>query len=263
MDRKKGIADAWNADSDAYFARVDYEMLFHRLKTDPYAGFPQAIAALIKKTCPDLRGKKVLVPSCGDNVAVLGLCALGAEVTATDIAMRQIQNARRIAEDWGQNVTYLCVDSMTLSGLADNAYDFIYTSNGVHVWIDDLMALYKSFFRVLKPGGRYVFFDTHPFSRPFDNALQEGLFKAIKPYEDIGPFHEDPTYAWRIQDFVNALTGSGFTLTQMLEFNSTPQDFAEHNYFYHNGAAESDRYDWRQNPWAALPQCLGLSVYKP
>lgn len=62
-------------------------------------------------------------------------------------------------------------DSMKLEELADETFDLVYTSNGVHVWIHDLGTMYRNFHRILKENGRYIMFDTHPWSRPFDKKL--------------------------------------------------------------------------------------------
>ena len=74
-------------------------------------------------------------------------------------------------------------------------------------------------------------FDTHPWSRPFDKgSLEEGKFVIRKPYEETGPFLDDVTYDWRIQDYVNALVSSGFSILRMEEFHSIPEDLPNHNY---------------------------------
>jgi len=62
---------------------------------------------------------------------------------------------------------------MTLEGIADSEYDLVYTSNGVHVWINDLKVMYQSFYRVLREAGYYIYFETHPFIRPFDDSGSE------------------------------------------------------------------------------------------
>ena len=61
-------------------------------------------------------------------------------------------------------------------------------------------------------------FDTHPFVRPFDQKVYKGTFEVVKPYEDVGPFGEVPTFGWRIQDYVNALIKSGFVISRMEKF---------------------------------------------
>ena len=57
---------------------------------------------------------------------------------------------------------------MRLPALSDGAFDLVYTSEEVHVWISYLPAMYRHIFRVLKPGGVYVNYEIHPFGRPFD-----------------------------------------------------------------------------------------------
>ena len=130
-----------------------------------------------------------------------------------------------------------------------------------------LFTLASNVRRVLKRGGFSIFFDTHPMSRPFDSTTYELRIK--KPYEDTGPFGDDvPEYGWRTQDIVNAVVSSGLTLREMREFHSVREDLHSHNYLYINKRYEGeyewtgDAFDWKVNPWAALPQCLCLCSEK-
>jgi Methylase involved in ubiquinone/menaquinone biosynthesis len=263
MNKQNQIIDDWNNSSDDYFRRWDYFALFNALEKDPYKGFPHTMAAIIKEYYPDLKGKNVCVPSCGDNVAVFGFCALGANVTATDISYKQIENAQKIAKERNLDIKYYLSDSMKLNELPDSTFDLVYTSNGVHVWIHDLIAMYGNINRILKNNGYYLMFDTHPFGRPFDKAYWEkGQFIIKKPYEEIGPFPDDTTFDWRTQDFVNSLIASGFEIKRMEEFHSLVEDFPNHNYLFDKDDTKHEKYDWHKNPYAALPQCLGLLCHK-
>ena len=76
-------------------------------------------------------------------------------------------------------------------------------------------------------------------------------FVIRKPYEETGPFPDDVTYDWRIQDYVNALVSSGFSILRMEEFHSIPEDLPNHNYLSDN-YDEPDKYDWHKNPCAAF-----------
>jgi hypothetical protein len=84
----------------------------------------------------------------------------------------------------------------------------------------------------------------------------------------VGPFGEVPTYGWRTQDFVNAVASAGFMLRHMEEFHSQRDDLSAHNYLVEpnyelkDGNDSIDYFDWKQNPWAALPQCLCLCSQK-
>jgi len=240
----------------------DYE----RIAVNPEKAFPITVFPLVQKYAGELRGKKVLVPSSGDNVAAFGFHLLGAEVTSCDIAENQIKNAKAVADRYGWDVEFLVQDSMKLDKIEDGAYDLVYTSNGVHVWINDLPGMYRNFYRVLKPGGYNIFFETHPMSRPFDNTTYEVKIKKL--YEDVGPFADDPTFAWRTQDFVNAVVSVGFVIREMQEFHSLREDLEAHNYLIvkrsivKNDNWPGDTFDWKVNPWAALPQCLCLCSQK-
>jgi SAM-dependent methyltransferase len=261
---KNSVTEHWDNWSDEYWRKHFPPSILERIVRDPTCAFPPAVWALLRKYLSDLGGKRVCVPSSGDNTAVFAFHLLGARVTSVDISERQIGHARQIAASKGWDIEFLCDDSMGLGTVASGEYDLVYTSNGVHVWIADLPLMYRSFNRILKEDGYFIFFETHPMIRPFDDKGTE--IKIVKPYEDIGPFGEVPEYAWRMQDFVNALLLAGFDLRMMEEFHSLPTDLPSYDYFYPSAEARaSDHcrlYDWRQNPWAALAQCFALCAQK-
>jgi len=259
------IMNKWNERSDKYYA--DSMEDYSEIIKNPERAFPIMLYPLIKKYVGDLRGKKICVPSSGDNVAAFGFTLLGAEVTSCDISENQLANAQKIAEKYNfKNIEFICQDSMKLDKIKGEAYDLVYTSNGVHVWIDDMPGMYKNFHRVLKSGGYNIFFETHPVIRPFDNSTYE--IKIKKLYEDIEPRGDDLCYDWRTQDFVNAVISAGFNIREMQEFHSLREDLTAHNYLYileeHKDrySWHGDTFDWQVNPWAALPQCLCLCSQK-
>lgn len=265
MKHTEIIADDWNKTSDAYYGRIYSEGAIEKMIADPVWAFPTGVRELLTSSFPDFHGKRVLVPSSGDNCAVFAFHLLGAEVTSTDISERQLYNAKKIADAQGWNITFIQDDSMKLGHIGDNEYDLVYTSNGVHVWINDLAAMYRNFLRVLKPGGSYIMFETHPFIRPFDSdAVDDMRFVIQKLYESTGPFGEVPTYSWRIMDLANAMINAGFTIRHMEEFHS--QLGSLDCWWYSTLAeAEADRYmkfDWQHNPFAALPQWIGFCARK-
>jgi len=259
------VKDAWTGWSDDYYKRIYEDPIIPIIKGNPWRAFPRRMVAVLQRCIPDLKGRRVLVPSSGDNKAAFGFHLLGAHVTSADISERQIENARRIALENNWLIDFICADSMGLEGVENGAYDLVYTSNGVHVWIDDLKKMYQSFHRALKPGGLYTMFETHPFCRPFDGREQDaGQFKVAKTYEQTGPFGEVPNYGWRIQDLVNVLVSAGFTLSRMEEFHPEIGDLDSWWYkTLKEGEADGHRkFDWTKNPWAALPQWIGLCAVK-
>lgn len=257
-------ADSWNKCSDAWYD--DIEEHIGQIMNNPEIAFPVNVFQMLRETFPSFEGLKVCVPSSGDNTAVYAFHLLGAEVTSIDLSEKQIENALKVAKKYNWKIDFICDDSTFLSKLADETFDLIYTSNGVHVWIPDLALMYRHFNRVLKPNGAYVFFESHPISRPFDDSGPE--IKIVRKYSDVGPIVNEGVkrYAWRMQDFINSLTMSNFEIRKMHEFNSSKDDFILFDYMYDSLEERMmdhyRKYDWLQNPWAALPQCFAMALIK-
>ena len=254
----------WDSRSHDYYATCDTPEIIAKIIHDPGCAFPRQTFELIQMHLGDLRGKRVCVPASGDNTAVFAFHLLGARVTSTDISSEQIKNAQAIAMKNGWDIEFICEDNLDFRKVKSTEYDLVYTSNGVGVWISDLEKMYRNFYRVLKDDGYYMMFETHPFDRPFDSNQE--TITVIKRYDDIGPFGEVPNYHWRIEDFMNALISAGFLVKAMQELHSEVGSLSSHNWWYKScEEAETDhhkKHDWRQNPWAALPQWLSICVQK-
>jgi len=256
----------WDACSDEYFSGKDRPITIEAIMEAPHRAFPREVWEMLHEAFPDFTGKKVLVPSCGDSFAVYAFYLLGASVTASDLSSRQIKNAGRTAENQGWDIPFLQADSMTLEGVPEIAFDLVYTSNGAHVWISDLELMYRNVHRVLKPGGTYLFFDTHPFHRPFRDCgfRWHKQLKIQKPYTEI-PEGENE-YHWRVEDYMRALVGAGFSIEDFRECMAREDDLMGHAWHY-NSYEEREkekfaRYDWRKNPLAALPAWLAVRARK-
>lgn len=259
----------WNDYAQSWARWNHSEQVLRPVLENPSKAFHGTVWQMIQKYVPDLKGKRICVPSSGDNLAVFAFALMGAKVTSCDIAENQLENARRIAEREGlaDAIEFVCTDTMQLAAVADSAYDLVYTSNGVHVWLDDLEAMYRNVYRVLKPGGLNIVYEIHPFMRPFTEGV-----KVIKPYDAVGPFEDENTvnFHWRMQDFLNAMMNSGIRLMHMEEMFSE-KDYKQPFWLSMEeiirgvkvSREEVDRmYDWRQNPAIALPQWMCIAGRK-
>lgn len=248
----------WDSYSAAYLRYKHNEKIIRAIQEDPSWAFEPAAWEQLRRHFPDLHGKRVCVPSSGDNYAVLALALLGAQVTSCDISQEQLTAGQHLATRLGLDIAFVQADTMLLDSIPDGAFDLVYTSNGVHVWLNDLPAMYRNVHRILKDGGVYIMCDVHPFQRPFGENLT-----VVKPYENVGPFEDEynVNYAWRVQDFLNAMADAGLRFIHMEEMH----DEKDYDYPFWlpledavNGVkvdpAEVDRlYDWQQNPAMALP----------
>lgn len=69
---------------------------------------------------PDLKSKKILLPSSGDNHAAFAFALLGAKVTSADISERQLENATVIAEKLNLHIDFVCDNTMELSHIEND-----------------------------------------------------------------------------------------------------------------------------------------------
>jgi SAM-dependent methyltransferase len=270
MDNQNGmdeIIKEWNKNSDSeWYASYRTDEVINGIIANPASVFHPTTFAMLSKYLGGFKGKKILVPSSGDNHAVFGFALLGADVTSTDISPRQIENAKTIAIKRGWNIRFAVDNTMTLETIADSEYDLVFTSNGVFVWINDLPAMFGNIRRVLKDGGYYVFRDIHPFTRPFSEDdpanLPNSKIIVKKPYDQPDMSIEGH---WRVSDLLNPLIESGLTVKQIKEM------FPEFGTYWfestggRKGMSEEQLqalYDWRKNPLAAIPAWLSVVAKK-
>ncbi|MCM1569757.1 MAG: class I SAM-dependent methyltransferase [Roseburia sp.] len=255
----KQIKDSWNktAESD-WYQSLRTNVKIEELVKEPTSAFHPSVYQMINKYIPELHGKKVLLPSSGDNHAAFAFALLGAEVTSTDISERQLEFAQEIADKKNLNIRFICDDTTQLSNIEDNSFDLVYTSNGTHTWIADIAAMYKSIYRVLKTDGLSIMFDIHPFNRPFTGEPWKEP-QIIKPYEQIMPHCH-----WRVQDLVNAMIQARLSIKKMEELQAVNASF----WFSYEELIKQDKEkfakinNWKYNPMAALPAWISIVAQK-
>lgn len=253
----------WNDHAKSWSDFNHSEAILRPILENPSKAFHHTTWKLLQKYFPDLKGKRICVPSSGDNHVVFAFARLGANVTSCDIAEKQLENAKKIADREGlsDSIEFVCTDTMKLDGVADEDYDLVYTSNGVHVWLNDLASMYQNVYRVLKPGGMNIIYEIHPFLRPFDDSMN-----VIKPYDLTGPFEDEYTvsFHWRVQDILNAVMDAGIRLVhieEMYDEKNYEQPFWIKTEDIIRGLKvsreEVDKmYDWKENPRMGLPGWL-------
>lgn len=254
----KSVCEEWSSDAKDYSEINHRDTKIDEIVKDPVTVFHSMAWEVISSNFSSLKNCEICVPSSGDNYAVFAFALMGAKVTSCDITPRQLENAKIVSDKLNLDIKYVCDDTMELGKLCDNSYDFVYTSNGVHVWIDDLSSMYSNINRILKPRGTYCMIEIHPFCRPFKDSTTE--IEVAKRYDKTGPFGN--TFGWRMQDIMNAIINSGLSITRVEEA------FAEDYSFWSNWWSKDDileeekvrLMDYKQNPMAALPQWLIISA---
>ena len=245
----------WNETSDSeWYRSLRTEERISRLQEKPESAFHPAVYELIRKYLPELKGRRILLPSSGDNHAAFALAMMGAHVTSADISERQLENASSIAERLHLEIEFICDDTMKLSHIRDQAYDMVYTSNGTLSWISDIDSMNRNIYRVLKTGGYSVIYDMHPFNRPFSGEAWKDPH-IVKSYHDVFP-----DLHWRLQDIMNSQISAGLSICELAELPAADASF----WFTYAELQEKSPEeleginDWKKNPMAALPAWLAL-----
>lgn len=252
----------WNSRADIWEERSNREDRWHRCHKDPDLAFEGGALQLIQEVSGGISNKKVCVIGSGDNMAAFALAGMGAQVTSTDISEERLATASRRAEQLGLSVTFLRSDAACQVSLADSSFDIVCSTNGFFVWIADLEAVFGEVARILNPGGYYVYFDVHPFQRPWkDQAIPVEM---EKPYWCTGPFRpldqDSYEFNWTLADLLNPMAAAGLMLVKLLE--SPARDTR-----YWKGSSPCDAVDeisleWTKNPRAGLPVWLAVAARK-
>lgn len=255
----KRVKNRWNATADSeWYQSLRTDEKIESVEKNPASAFHPAVFELIQKYIPDMKDKRILLPSSGDNHAAFAFARMGASVTSADISERQLEHAAAIAEHRNLQIEFVCENTMELSQLESNAYDLVYTSNGTHSWIPDINSMYQNINRVLKTSGYSIMYDVHPFQRPFTGEPWEEP-KIIKAYSDTMP-----DCHWRIQDLLNAMICSGMTVKEIAELEAVDDSF----WYKYEELIKQDQKklekinDWRWNPMAALPAWIAIVAQK-
>ena len=255
----------WDSEAPSWQQLRDRDQLWRKCPKHPALAFDGGTLDLIHEFLGDLAGKRVCVIGSGDNYAAFALAGMGAIVTSTDISEQQLHVAAHRAEILGLNIRFVRADATELVSVGNAEFDLVCSTNGFFVWITEPGRVFSAVHGILKSGGYYIFYDVHPFMRPWKD--QTTPIEMEKPYFETGPFKSDdstgPAYEfnWTLGDIINPLLGSGLVLRRIVETSARDSRFWQ-NFSYLPGTDDSLLH-WRSNPRAGLPVWLTLAAEKP
>jgi ubiquinone/menaquinone biosynthesis C-methylase UbiE len=237
----------WDAGSTSWARRADTRGIWKRCHRDPSL----ALHSAELKWLSDIDGKSVAVLGSGDNQVVFALSGMGAKVTSVDFSEQQLNVARRRAAALGLNVTFVRADVVDLSCLGDATFDLVYTGGHVAVWVSDLQRYCGEAARILKPNGRLIVNEYHPFRRVWKRSpsleLRFNYFDRGPHRSEAGPDvlsieHgelEQFQFRWTVADYISAILWSGCQLLHVEKFGDSSEE-------------------WEGAPMAGLPASLLL-----
>lgn len=150
--------------------------------------------AAVDAAVGDVAGLDVLHVQCHIGFDSISLARRGARVTGLDFSEAALDKAAAIAARCGVEIDWVQADATAIPSALQSRFDLAYATIGVLCWIADAGAWMRSVAAALRPGGRLVLIDTHPFQNMIDTA--EPL-RFDMPYEngDGHRFDADHSYA--------------------------------------------------------------------
>lgn len=176
--------------------------------------------------CGHVEGMDIIDLGCGEGYCSRELASRGAgSVTGVELSHEMVQSAKAQDAELGQGVTYRQGDVTALED-ADSAYDlavgvFVYN----YVDTAQMRASFREVFRVLRPGGHFVFAVPHPafsFIRrertpPFFFDVRSAGYFSGRDQQFQGEIHRRDGTALPVQmvhktigDYFDALRDAGF-----------------------------------------------------
>ena len=160
--------------------------------------------------------------SCGKKAIPLAL--LGAEVTVFDISEDNRRYALETAEAAGTHVDYVVGDVMeTDLDTYGGTFDIVFMEGGILHYFHDIDAFMRLMHAMLRPGGKMICSDFHPFTKIyFSTDIFEGEMAHARFYDE--PVRSQiPKCLYRkytVSEIINAIITAGFCLKRFDEHPS-------------------------------------------
>ena len=172
--------------------------------------------------------------SCGKKAVPLAV--LGAEVTVFDISEDNRKYAMELADASGVQIDYQVCDVLEIDlEKYGGSFDVVFMEGGVLHYFHDLAQFMEIMYALLKPGGKMICSDFHPFTKVLDTLelqqptmsyfstdVWEGEMAHARFYsgEARRQFPKCSYRKYTISEIINAVIASGFTLRRFDEHPS-------------------------------------------
>lgn len=262
----------WDERAPAHAASPDYAI--ERFVEDP--SFLSGVVRFDLPRLGDIAGLKGVHLQCHIGTDTISLARLGARMTGLDLSPASLEQARRLAQRTGADVTFVESEVYNaVSVLGAGAFDLVFTGIGAICWLPSIRRWARVVADLLRPGGRLFMREGHPMLWTLADPRPDQLLVVEYPYfeheepmvwDDPGTyvqtdavFEHNVTHEWNhgLGEIVTALMDEGMQLTMLVEHDSAPWPALP---------GQSERIEpgeWRlsDRPWR-LPQTYTLQAIK-
>jgi SAM-dependent methyltransferase len=209
----------WDADADAYHTEHG-----EFLGAADFVWCPENLREADARLLGEVAGRRVLEVGCGSAPCSRWLAANGATPVGFDLSRGMLRHARVGNRDTAIAVPLVQADVCALP-FGDAAFDLACSAFGAIPFVADSALAMREVFRVLRPGGRWVFSTNHPMRWVFIDDPGDAGMIAQQSYFDRSPYVEVdqdgvPAYAEyhrTMGDRVREVVAAGFRLIDVIE----------------------------------------------
>jgi SAM-dependent methyltransferase len=227
---------SWDERAPAHAASPDYAVA--RFLEDP--AFLSEVVTFDLPLLGSVEGLRGVHLQCHIGTDTVSLARLGAQMTGLDFSPQAIEQARRMVEATGDDVTFVESDVYAATDvLPAAAFDLVFTGIGALCWLPDVRRWAQVVATLLKPGGRLFIREGHPMLWALDEehpdrlVVEHTYFEREEPmvFDEGGTyvetdvvFEHNVTHEWNhgLGEIVTALLDQGLRLTGLVEHDSVP-----------------------------------------
>ena len=232
--------EAWN-EAIAYHQKARNNSLQEGFKNPDFSTFDRDCDdVLIEKLNEiDLTDKVVAQLPCNNGRELLSLMKFGAKkgigFDISDVAISEANELKAIAD---LNVDFYRTNILDIDDTFNNSIDFIYISEGSLQWFSSLNDYFQIVSKLLKPNGKVLIYEIHPFAyffEPTNDSGKEPTLDEFLSYFEKRPYsykngidyvgqttYEAKECCWymhKISDIINALIFNGLEIEKFDEYN--------------------------------------------
>lgn len=224
-----------------------------------------------RRLAGDVTGLRLAHLQCHFGLDSMGWARLGASVVGLDFSRPAVEAANELADELGLDARFVCADVYdAVDALGGEAFDLIYTGLGALNWLPDLERWAQVVAQLIRPGGRLLLSEFHPFSWVFafdELAVRYDYFEDGQVEDDHGGSYAAPgaptqhnatiEFAHPLGEIVTALASAGLAIRVLEEYDHTRYQRLPHLVRHDDGT-------YRQPPGAPrLPLMFALVAERP
>ena len=229
MDYLEKNRKLWNAKTDFHVKSDFYNV-------ESFLAGKNSLNSIELELLGNVSDKSILHLQCHFGMDTISLSRLGAKATGVDFSDKAILHANALAEKAKTNTRFIESDIYNLDEKLNTKFDIVFTSYGTIGWLPDMEKWASVVAKYLKPGGRFVMVEFHPFvwlfndeftSIDYDYYYTGAIIEKLQgTYADRSAPICNESISWNhsLSEVIGALLKGGLTIQAFQEFDYSPYD---------------------------------------